>query len=71
MAKVAVSAELRSVAAVQARLMDRYIDLVQAELARTEAQFTREALRDMLASLREERDSYRGLVGLQLVENAA
>lgn len=71
MAKQVISQDLRSVAAVQARLVDRFIDLVQAELGRTETQFARETLRDMLGSLKDERDSYRGLVGLQLVEKAA
>jgi hypothetical protein len=71
MAKQVISPDLRSVAAVQARLVDRFIDLVQAELGRTETQFARETLRDMLGSLRDERDAYRGLVGLQLVEKAA
>ena len=71
MAKQVISQDLRSVAAVQARLVDRFIDLVQAELGRTETQFARETLRNMLGSLKDERDSYRGLVGLQLVEKAA
>ena len=71
MAKQVISQDLRSIAAVQARLVDRFIDLVQAELGRTETQFARETLRDMLGSLKDERDSYRGLVGLQLVEKAA
>lgn len=71
MTKQVISQELRSIAAVQARLVDRFIDLVQAELGRTETQFARETLRDMLGSLRDERDAYRGLVGLQLVEKAA
>lgn len=71
MAKQVISQDLRSIAAVQARLVDRFIDLVQAELGRTETPFARETLRDMLGSLRDERDAYRGLVGLQLVEKAA
>jgi hypothetical protein len=71
MAKAVIAPQLRAVAAIQARLMDRFIDLVQAELGRSDVPFTREALRDMVASLKDERDAYRGLVGLEVLDKAA
>ncbi|QJE72581.1 hypothetical protein HHL28_05240 [Aerophototrophica crusticola] len=73
---VMIESEVRHSARVHAGLLDSFIALTEAELARHANGFVEESLRELLETLRNERRAY-GVIGgvapvlMPVIENAA
>lgn len=63
--------QLAEAAAAHARIVERFIDHVAAELDEATGDFQRESLQDLLDKLRSERENYARLATLRVVRDAA